>query len=315
MGSSQMILKRFPTVVRPSSGSVVTLGNFDGVHLGHRVLLKRATQHSVKSALTPAVVSFYPHPSRVFNSSLAPFQIISLRQKVRELSSVGIELLYLIRFSQGYAKTTAESFIEDVLVESLGCKVLVVGEDAAIGHQRRGDIRYLREKLPDYGIELEVVGFEQFDSVRVSSAEIRSALGAGEIERVNKLLGRSYDLSGRVVQGQQRGRTIGFPTANISLKPSIMLPKRGVYISEVLLSGGNSYLPAVTNIGIRPTVSGEHATVETHLLELDNRNLYGQRISVRLLKYIREEIKFGNLSELTDQIELDCASAREFFAR
>jgi len=310
-----MLLKRFPTVVQPTSGSVVTLGNFDGVHLGHRELLKRVTQHSVKSACASVVVSFYPHPGRVFNSKRAPFQLLSLRQKVRELSLVGIDLVYLIRFSQAYATTTAEFFIEDVLVQRLGCKVLVVGEDAAIGHKRSGDICYLKEMLPNYGIELEVVGFEQLDSVRVSSAEIRSALGAGEMERVNTLLGRSYDLSGRVEQGEQRGRTIGFPTANISVKPSVMLPKRGVYISEVLLPDAKSYLPAVTNIGVRPTLSGEHVTVETHLLNFESRNLYGQRISVRLLKYIRSEIKFGSLSQLTDQIELDCAAAREFFSR
>lgn len=299
------LLLRFPAQVpQHLKGGVVALGNFDGVHLGHRHVLQSLRE--VSQERPSVVVSFYPHPVRVLRGDREPRALSSLREKRERFGEFGIQLVYGIHFTRSFSKVTAKEFIERVLVSALGAKVLVVGEDVAIGHNREGDLQYLQSELPKYGIDLRVVPKFLARGERPSSRRIRQLLGEGDVRSAAELLGAPFTISARVGHGDKRGQKIGFPTANV-MSGARLLPKRGVYAVQVGL--GDDTFQGVANIGIRPTFGGVGERLEVHILHQHFPSLYGKRLHVSFVDRLRDEKKFNSLEELTAQIKIDVVNA------
>jgi riboflavin kinase/FMN adenylyltransferase len=290
-------------------GGTVCLGNFDGVHLGHRYVIDTAR---IQSNGRPCIaLSFYPHPIRVLKGTDDPKPITSEREKLLLFGDLGVDLAYLVHFTMRTAAMDARSFISDVLVRSLGAKELVVGQDAAIGRGREGDVSFLKRALPEYGITLRVVEELQIGGTRPSSRKVRQLVETGALREAAALLGHTFFISARVGPGDGRGRTIGFPTANLVVTDHL-LPAKGVYACRVDVGG--TMFPAVTNVGVRPTFGGEALRAETHLLDFPRMSLYGKRIVVHFLERIRDERRFESIEALVSQITLDCATARRILS-
>jgi len=299
------LLLRYPAPVPAHlRGGVVTLGNFDGVHLGHRHLIDALTQ--VGKGLPVVVVSFYPHPVRVLRGDKEPRALSSLREKRERFGELGIQLLYGIHFTRAFSLVPAKDFIEQVLVKALNAKILVVGEDVAVGHKREGNLGFLQTELPKYGIALHVVPKFLSHGERPSSRRIRELLIGGDVRGVSALLGAPFTVSARVGHGDKRGQKIGFPTANV-MCGSRLLPKRGVYACRVKV--GNETFEGVANIGVRPTFDGIGERLEVHILNQHFESLYGKRLHVSFIDRLRDEKKFNSLEELTSQIKLDILDA------
>lgn len=287
-----------------TSGCALTIGNFDGVHRGHRALLERVVAKARDIGVTSCVLTFEPHPREFFSPQSAPGRLTRLRDKLELIAAAGIERVHVIRFTAAFAALSAARFIEDVLIRGLRTRWLLVGRDFRFGAQRKGDFATLQGK----GFALEAMADVVFDGERVSSSAVRSALQAGEFERAQRLLGRPYSISGKVVHGAHLGRDLGYPTANIPLphRP----PLAGIYVVEVDAHGRG-----VASLGYRPTVNPlPQPLLEVHLLER-NPVLYGERLRVRFLRKLRDEAKFNDLDALRAAIAQDAAQAREYFAR
>lgn len=303
--STVPLLLRYPAAVPAHlRGGVVTLGNFDGVHLGHRHVIEAL--RTVGQGLPTVVVSFYPHPVRVLRGDKEPRALSSLREKREHFGELGIQLLYGIHFTKAFSLVSAKEFIEQVLVKALGAKILVVGEDVAVGHKREGNLGYLQSELPKYGIVLHVVPKFLSHGERPSSRRIRELLIAGDVQGASALLGAPFTVSARVGHGDKRGQKIGFPTANV-MCGTRLLPKRGVYACRVQV--GNDEFDGVANIGVRPTFNGVGERLEVHILNQRFASLYGKRLHVRFIDRLRDEKKFNSLEELTTQIKDDIVTA------
>lgn len=288
-------------------GCVLTIGNFDGVHLGHMRVLAQLCAKAKQLELPSVVMTFEPQPMELFAGDKAPARLTRLRDKYVQLSKLKIDRLLCVNFNKRFADWPAESFIRDLLVDKLGVKYLVVGDDFCFGRDRAGNFDMLKKAGEKYGFE--VVNTESFcvQEHRVSSTSIRKALADNEIAQAERYLGRAYSISGRVSHGQKLGRTIGFPTANIPLKRCVS-PVSGVYVVQVHGVDESSY-GGVANIGQRPTVNGVRQQLEVHLFDF-NENLYGKQLEVSLLKKLREEKRFESFEALKQQIELDAEAAR-----
>ena len=291
--------------LQPALGPcALTIGNFDGVHRGHRALLDRVVAAARDASVTSCVLTFEPHPREFFAPQSAPARLTRLRDKLELIAAAGIDRVHVIRFEARFAALTAARFIEDVLVRGLRTAWLLVGRDFRFGAQRKGDFAALRGQ----GFELGEMPDVLFDGERVSSSAVRAALASGEFERAERLLGRPYSISGKVVHGAHLGRDLGFPTANIPLphRP----PLAGIYVVQVEGHGRG-----VASLGHRPTVNPvPQPLLEVHLLDR-NPSLYGQRLRVRFLRKLRDEAKFNDLDALRQAIARDAAQAREYFAR
>ena len=291
--------------LQPALGPcALTIGNFDGVHRGHRALLERVVAKAREIGVSSCVLTFEPHPREFFSPQSAPARLTRLRDKLELIAAAGIERVHVIRFAAGFAAMSAARFIEDVLVRGLRTRWLLVGRDFRFGAQRKGDFAALEGK----GFALESMPDVLFDGERVSSSAVRAALQAGEFERAGRLLGRPYTISGKVVHGAHLGRDLGFPTANIPLphRPALS----GIYVVQVDTHGRG-----VASVGYRPTVNPvPQPLLEVHLLE-GNPTLYGQRLRVRFLRKLRDEVKFNDLDALRQAIAQDAAQAREYFAQ
>jgi riboflavin kinase / FMN adenylyltransferase len=282
----------------------LTIGNFDGVHRGHRALLDRVVAKAREIGVSSCVLTFEPHPREFFAPQSAPARLTRLRDKLELIAAAGIDRVHVIRFAAGFAATSATRFIEDILLRGLRTTWLLVGRDFRFGAQRKGDFATLQGK----GITLEAMPDVLFDGERVSSSAVRAALAGGDFERAKRLLGRPYAISGKVVHGAHLGRDLGFPTANIPLphRP----PLAGIYVVEVEKHG-----QGVASLGYRPTVNPvPQPLLEVHLLD-HNPMLYGQRLRVRFLRKLRDEAKFNDIDTLRTAIAQDAAQAREYFAR
>lgn len=291
-------------------GNVVTIGNFDGVHLGHQAVMSQLAEKGAVLGVPTAVVTFEPHPQEFFALDEQVPRLTRFREKMHILRRFAVDRVLTIRFDQRFAGMTAEAFIRDVLIGGLGVRELVVGDDFRFGHQRRGDFAMLERagELGGFGVARTVTF--SLDGERVSSTRVRSALAAAELDLAARLLGRVYRMSGRVARGDQRGRQIGFPTANIHLHRSAT-PLRGVYTVEVFGLEGEPVV-GVANIGTRPTVQGSRPLLEVHLLDFAG-DIYGRYVEVGFLKFLRPEQRFGDLNELKAQIGRDVLAARAFF--
>jgi len=299
-----------------SRPTAIALGNFDGVHIGHRHVIAPILPSALSNHdqhLKSTVVSFSPHPQEFFSkqprSLLAPFD-----EKVALLESLGVEQLVLLPFDADLAKLTAAEFIQKILIDSLQVELISVGCDFHFGQKRQGNITHLKSI---WGDRLTVIPEQTMllhdpTPIRISSSNIRAALAKGEVDLANSLLGRSYNLVGKVIQGKQLGRTIGFPTANLDLPAQKCLPRDGVYAVQVHISSSPKPIFGVMNIGLRPTVKedlrGDRRSVEVHLFDWQD-DLYDQELNVKLVKFIRPEHKFASLDELKEQIKDDCQTA------
>ncbi|MBU2879703.1 MULTISPECIES: bifunctional riboflavin kinase/FAD synthetase [Alteromonadaceae] len=288
-------------------GCVLTIGKFDGVHLGHQAVLRNLVLQAKNLGLPSTVMVFEPQPEEVFTPEDAPARLSRLRDKFEQLRLVGVDRLLCIKFDREFASQTANYFIKHLLVEKLGIEFLVVGDDFRFGKGRQGDFTLLEQNADKYGYK--VVSTRSFlrKDCRISSTEIRTALANGDISEAEAMLGRPFAIAGKVVHGEKRGRTIGFPTANVLLK-RCQTPIQGVFAVKVRLDG--AYLNGVANVGIRPTVNGQRSQLEVHMFDF-NKQIYGQLIQVEFIKKLRDEIKFESFELLKKQIEFDAQIARE----
>lgn len=297
---------------RATSSRVLAIGNFDGVHLGHRALLDRLTATARQFDLPAAVMTFEPHPRELFAPEQAPARLTSLREKLALLDGCGIDEVYLLHFSRRLAELSAAEFIERVLVHGLGVRHLIIGDDFRFGKGRVGDFAMLQAAGQRYGFGVEAMHTIEIDGERVSSSAVRDALGQGDLEHAARLLGRPYCISGRVVHGGKIGRKLGWPTANIQLKRK-RVALTGVF--AVTVSGlDKRHLPGVASLGVRPTLGqGLAPVLEVHLFDFD-QEIYGVHVTVHFLHKLREEMKFTSLEALADQIACDVAATRKYFS-
>ncbi len=286
--------------------SVVTIGNFDGLHLGHQALIRRCKKLS-EGNRPIAVVSFEPLPQAWFKPDAAPARLMSVRQKLEYLANDAVDLTWLMRFNQPLAAMGAEDFIHLVLVDTLAAKHVVVGEDFRYGAGRQGDIDSLRQAGGKLGFELSLVPMLDVDGQRASSSSIRHCLAAGDLKRANHLLGRPFRMLGRVIRGRQLGRKLGYPTANIRLA-AMPSPLMGVFAIRARW-GDRGWHDGVANLGTRPAVGGEGLLLEAHLFDFEG-DLYGHRLEVEFVKKLRDEANFEDIDDLVVQMQEDERQAR-----
>lgn len=292
-------------------GCVATIGNFDGVHLGHQAVLNQLAMKGDALGLPVVVITFEPQPNEFFRPNNAPARLSRFREKIEALRCYAIQQLCVLRFNQKLAQMSAQDFIEQLLVTGLNVRYLVVGDDFKFGKDRQGDFALLQKVGKERGFQVVNMHTFSIDNKRVSSTRIRQALKVGDLVQAEKLLGRPYRMSGRVAHGDKRGRTMGFPTANIHLHRR-KVPLSGVYAVQLFGIEGEP-IKGVANVGIRPTVGSERALLEVHLFDF-NRYIYGEHVQVHFLRKLRDEQKFDSLDLLMAQINLDCEQAKLYFA-
>jgi len=291
--------------------AVVTTGTFDGVHIGHRKIIARMKEVARKVNGETVLLTFDPHPRMVIYPDDHGLQLLStLEEKVQLLKEAGIDNLIIHPFTREFSRTTSIDFVRTILAERLGTHRLVIGYDHHFGRNREGSFEHLKDCGPLYGFEVEEIPAQEVDDISVSSTKIRQALEVGDVRTAADYLGADYRLSGKVVEGRQLGRTIGFPTANIAVHdPNKLIPATGVYAAHVLMDGRK--FGAMLNIGFRPTVNDvPNRTIEAHLFDFEG-NMYGASVELRFRSRIRDEKKFGSVEELRSQLELDREIARE----
>jgi riboflavin kinase/FMN adenylyltransferase len=294
-------------------GCVATVGAFDGVHLGHQAVLRHLLEKSREYGLPSTIIVFEPLPREFFSPLEAPARIMSFREKFQELRYEGVDRLLRIRFDESLRSMSAQAFVDRVFVDGLAVRYVVLGDDFRFGSDREGDYKFIREQGERYGYEARPTPTETLEGERVSSTRIREALEAADFPLAEKLLGRPYSISGKVVYGRQMGQTIGVPTANLELR-RLRAPLSGVYAVEV---SGNALEGAmgVANVGVRPTVDDSiRANLEVHLLDR-KVHLYGQHIEVTFRRKLRDEKKFNSVTELQENIARDIAETRAWFTR
>lgn len=298
--------------IRPfHKGCVATIGAFDGVHKGHQAVLANLKAKAAELGLPSLVITLEPLPREYFAPAVAPARIMSFREKYLALKEQGIDRVLRVRFDEDLSKVSAEDFITDIFYRQLGIKYMIVGDDLRFGHERRGDFALLQRMGSELGFEVEATNTLNIEGERASSTRIRKALEAADFALSEKLLGRPYAISGKVVYGQQLGRTINAPTANLNLH-RIRAAMSGVYAVRALLDG-HEYL-GVANVGTRPTVNdGLEARLEVHILDF-NDDIYGAHLDVIFCKKLREEKKFGSLEALKAAIHNDISAAKRYFA-
>jgi riboflavin kinase/FMN adenylyltransferase len=294
------------------SPTALTIGNFDGVHRGHQAMLARLKERARALGLSACVLTFEPHPLELFAPQTAPTRLTSLREKLELLAAHDIERVHVSRFNRAYAGISPQDFIERVLLQGLGMRWLLIGDDFRFGAKRAGDFSLLLEASRRHGFGLETMPTVAQDGVRVSSSAVRAALAAGRLAEAEALLGRPYSISGRVVHGDKLGRTIGFPTANVQLRHN-RPPLSGIFAVRTL-DGQGRWRDGAASLGLRPTVDHSgRAKLEVHLFDFTG-DLYGQHLRIDFLYKIRDEKKYPDLDALKARIAEDCDIAREYLA-
>ena len=289
-------------------GSVVTIGNYDGVHLGHQHMLSTVTARARELGLPATVVTFEPTPREYFEGDAAPARLMRLREKLEALPLYGVERVVVLRFDRHMQAMGADEFVERLLVCGLGARHVVVGHDFHYARRREGNIDTLRAAGARHGYAVEEVGRFLVDGERVSSSLVRDALGRGDLARAGLLLGRAYRMAGRVRRGQQLGRRLGYPTANLALHRKVV-PLWGVFAVRVSGAGLVDH-PAVASLGTRPTIDGTEPLLEVHVFDHDG-DLYGRYLDVDFVRRLRDERRFESLDALVEQMHRDAAEARE----
>ena len=288
----------------------LTIGNFDGVHLGHQAILRHLRTKADELHLPMVVMLFEPQPREYFCTENAPARLMRLRDKLRYLKQAGVDMVIVAKFDRTFANLPAQQFIEDWLVRKLNVKFLSIGDDFKFGAKRQGNFTLLQQAGEKFGFTVEDSRSFCLDALRISSTAIREALANDDLTLAEKLLGRPYRILGRVIHGNELGRTIGFPTANIRLHRQVN-PVKGVYAIKVRLKSG-SFFDGVANIGTRPTINGVNQLLEAHLFDFQG-DLYGEWLDVELCHKIRNEMKFPSFDDLKAQITKDVETAKNVF--
>lgn len=292
--------------------AVVTIGTFDGVHIGHKEIIKRLNDVAAKENLESVVLTFFPHPRMVLQKESDIKLINTITERKEILSKTGLQHLIVHPFTSQFSRLTALEFVRDILVNKLHVKKIIIGYDHRFGRNRTADINDLKEYGKAYDFEVEEISAQQLDAVAVSSTKIRKALDAGDIQTANDYLGYPFALQGTIVKGKGIGRTMGFPTANLDIAESYkIIPKNGVYLVQTHIDGKNIF--GLMSIGTNPTVGGTSQTIETYFLDFE-RNLYGANITIEMLTKIRDEEKFASVEALQEAIKKDENFARNFLA-
>jgi riboflavin kinase/FMN adenylyltransferase len=293
--------------------AALTIGNFDGVHLGHQAMLAELKRAAGRLGVPACVLTFEPHPREFFAPDKAPTRLTSLREKLELLAGCGVDRVHVCRFDYRFAQTTAEDFIERIITRGLGARWVLVGDDFRFGARRAGSFVMLKQAASRLNFEVAALASVMLDGERVSSTALRQALAAGDLERAGRLLGRAYAISGRVVRGDGLGRKLGFPTANVQMKHN-RPPLTGIFTVR-LHGAGAAALPGVASLGVRPTVKQQGAPVlEVHALDFAG-DLYRRHVRVEFLHKLRDEEKYADLATLTKQIALDVENTKGFFRR
>ena len=290
----------------PLANPVVTLGNFDGVHLGHQAIFKQVVARALELDGTSVAFTFEPHPLKVLSPLRSPRLLSTFREKMEQIEASGMDAVICARFTPEFASQNPEDFVRDVLVGGVGVRDLFVGHDYAFGKDRKGDIAFLRDAGARHGFGLHVIGPVKVEGIIVSSTKIRSLIMDGEVCLASKLLGRPYSIEGTVIPGHSRGRGIGFPTANITT-PNELPPREGVYAVTILVEG-REYRGAA-NIGKNPTFGDLALSYEVHIFDFD-KDLYGRHLKMAFVKRVRDEVKFKSVEELKKQIAKDVERVR-----
>lgn len=293
-----------------SKKTIITLGTFDGVHLGHKKIIERLLQSSSQDEES-LVLTFFPHPRMVLQEASDIKLLNTIEERSQLLEKAGLQNLIIHPFDQAFSRLTAEEFVKNILVDIFNIKKIIIGHDHRFGRNRTANIDDLIVFGQEYGFEVEQISAQEIDEVSISSTKIRNALHEGKILLANEYLGYPYFFTGTVVHGKKLGRTIGFPTANLEIEENYkLIPAYGVYAVECMVENQN--VNGMLNIGIKPTFEGESASIEVHLFDFDG-DLYDKKIKVALRKHIREEQKFSSVDDLKSQLKKDELFARDFF--
>ncbi|HIJ37677.1 MAG TPA: bifunctional riboflavin kinase/FAD synthetase [Rhodospirillaceae bacterium] len=309
------IFRHFTELPAAIRGGVLALGNFDGVHLGHQNILNTTVKTARRLGVAAGAMTFEPHPRTVFNPDKPPFRLTPFRVKARLIESLGLDFLLMQHFDLAFAAHTAEQFTDDILGEALGAVQIVVGYDFAFGHGRKGNGAMLQTRGVQKGFSVQIIDpLRAEDGSLYSSSRVREMLAQGNPRQAAQLLGRDWEIEGRVELGDQRGRQLGFPTANLHMA-DFLLPAFGVYAVRAGIDKGEAtqWLPGVANFGQRPTFGKEDRVLEVHLFDFDG-DLYGRHLRVALADFLRGEQKFDGPAALKVQIEQDCVAARRALA-
>ena len=294
-----------------AKGAVVALGNFDGVHLGHKVVINQAIKLANEMGCPSAVLTFRPHPMSVLLHRPTALRLTNFKQRVKLIADLAVDYIFMVKFDNEFSTLSAEDFVSKLLVEHLGIKHIVIGDDFIFGHKREGNADLLKQMSATHGFTVTQVESVQYsDNTRYSSSSVRESIKAGDITEAVKKLGHEYIIQGRVINGEQKGRTINVPTANIRLH-NYLRPKFGVYSCLVTVDG-KTY-KAICNIGNKPTVGGQEDLLEAHIFDF-NEDIYGKVIDVELKSFIRQEQKFEDFTALTTQINADIRTAKELLS-
>src|SRR3989440_1685627 len=295
-----------------SRPTVVTLGVFDGLHIGHQLIMKTVVDRARAIGAVPTVITFEPHPRAVLHPESAPPLLQTIDQKIEALGVLGIEQTIVVHFDKAFSQIRAEDFLREIVVDRLQAKEVYLGSGFAFGHNREGHIDLLRRVSKSLGFLADEVPEVQIRGERVSSSRIRELILQGRLNLARRMLGRPYGVQGKVVRGDARGQGLGFPTANVDPQNRV-IPHRGVYVTAILIAG--QWRQSVTNVGLRPTFGdATQSSIETHILHWSN-DLYGRKVRLRFLHRLRDEKKFGSVDELKSQIERYVARAEDYFKR
>jgi len=290
-------------------GTAATIGNFDGVHLGHQKILRNLLDRARSADLTSAVLTFHPHPARVLRPAVAPALLETLDQRLAAIGALGIEAALVARFDMELAKLGPEDFVRQFLVDTMRAQAVLIGGNFRFGHKQAGDAKMLAELGQRWGFEVEIVAPVTANGVVVSSSAIRNALREGKVDEARRMLGRPFALAGKIQVGSGQGRKLVVPTLNLATEQEL-LPKSGVYATEAVLEGKTYY--AATNVGVRPTFDGSRMTIESHLFDF-NETLTDGNLEIRFWHRLRDERKFASPAELREQVLRDLEQAKEYF--
>lgn len=288
---------------RSTKKTILTLGTFDGVHIGHKKILERIVQNTENGKYESLVLTFFPHPRMVLQEKSEIKLLNTITEKIKLLEQSGIENLIIHPFDEKFSRLTAEEFVRSILVDQFHIQKIIIGHDHRFGRNRTANIDDLIAFGAEYGFEVEQISAQEIQDVSISSTKIRTALQEGNMNLANDYLGYNYFFNGEIVKGKQLGRTIGFPTANIKIEEEYkLIPKNGVYVVKAIINQEEVF--GMMNIGFNPTVEGQKQTIEVHLFDF-NADIYGQKIEVSLLQYLREEQKFDSIDLLKAQLNQD----------
>lgn len=302
-----IILETLDNITSDQQGCVIAIGNFDGVHRGHQILLEKAKEIADRDSKSFAVLTFEPHPRELMRPDEPPSRITPLALKARRLQESGVDILYALTFDWDFASQTAEDFVAHILQEHLKAHHIVVGYDFCFGQLRKGNPQTIQEA----GLATTIIEkIACADNEAFSSSRIRQALRRGHMEIANDLLGWEWEMQGSIERGDRRGHELGYPTANVPLGNTLH-PSYGIYASRVQIEGENIWRPAATNIGIRPMFEVEKGLIEAHILDFEDTDIYGKNLRVKPVKRLRGEAKFHDIEALIQQMEKDCQATRD----